>query len=243
MTRQGELEAEVSRFAESLSETIRLVLDRDLSFSVKVGPVGPEQRITVEQADEDGIELVVGGKPFLRLQVRYRCSWNTDSRFMAINSSEFKLKVEGVAEPLLHYDYNRDGPANVPVAHLNIHAHRDELTVALMLAEGHRAKDRQRIVARGGLPRLSALHLPLGGHRFRPALEDILEMLILEFGVECTDDGRVALAVGRRRYRAMRLSAAVGDDPETAAAELRRQGYTVTGPDLLTERRDHSDRY
>ncbi|MDQ1286067.1 MAG: hypothetical protein QG663_1493, partial [Thermodesulfobacteriota bacterium] len=48
----------------------------------------------------------------------------------------------------------------------------------------------------------SSVHIPIGGTRFRPCIEDVLQMLISEFGVDRIDQTwREALDKGRTRWR------------------------------------------
>ncbi|WP_454050332.1 hypothetical protein [Cellulomonas sp. Marseille-Q8402] len=77
---------------------------------------------------------------------------------------------------------------------------------------------------------MSTLHFPLGGHRFRPAFEDVLEMLVREFGLDTRDGWEDAVRTGRERWRGTQLRAAVRDDPASAAAALGDLGYAVTAP-------------
>ena len=78
-------------------------------------------------------------------------------------------------------------------------------------------------------PRPAELHFPLGGPRFRPCLEDVMEMLIDEFGVDHQQDAKAALLAGRKGTQ---LAAAVRDSPETVARVLVDElGYEVTPPE------------
>jgi hypothetical protein len=82
-------------------------------------------------------------------------------------------------------------------------------------------------VAKGDVPRFGDVHFPVGGHRFRPCLEDVLEMMMIEFGIDTLHGAGNALHAGRGRWRVRQLAAAVSDDPLTAAAELERLGFEV----------------
>ncbi|NDK32452.1 hypothetical protein [Nesterenkonia haasae] len=63
----------------------------------------------------------------------------------------------------------------------------------------------------------SKVHLPVGGHRFRPTLEDVLEMLINDFGIDHKkDSARRAIRDGRRNFRLGQVSAAATDAPLVA---------------------------
>ncbi|MFC0247381.1 hypothetical protein ACFFIO_02585 [Citricoccus parietis] len=75
---------------------------------------------------------------------------------------------------------------------------------------------------------MQELHFPMGGHRFRPALEDVLEMLIDEFGIDNDQNAREALKRGRLVWRQTQTKSAVRDDPESAVEVLRGLGYDVT---------------
>lgn len=77
-------------------------------------------------------------------------------------------------------------------------------------------------------PRTEALHFPTGGHRFRPSLEDILEALVVDFGLDVAAQGKELLRRQRIKFRKRQLAAAIGDEVETAAEALRELGYTVT---------------
>lgn len=237
MTGERDLSAEVTNFAGELIRTVEGVLPDEHGFTAEVGPSGQRQHVIVNQDDDKGIPISISGQVVLRLEVSYRCEWNTTAEYFAVNESSFKVGVEGVNEPILTFDYGREFGETVPVAHVNVHAHRDELMFAFMSAERGRGKPRGKGMQRGQIPRLSKLHIPLGGHRFRPSLEDVLEMLIHEFGIDCKADALEAIRDGRKKFRSIQVNAATGDDPEAAASTLRELGYTVEAPDPRPEQK------
>jgi hypothetical protein len=71
------------------------------------------------------------------------------------------------------------------------------------------------------------VHFPVGGPRFRPCLEDVLEMLIDEFGIDNAKESSNALARGRQKWRRIQTRTVVRDDPESAVTELKSLGYDV----------------
>src|SRR5262249_4739271 len=107
------------------------------------------------------------------------------------------------------------------------HAHRDEFLYMLMASNEGRPKVRQK---QEKVPRLSVFHFPLGGHRFRPCLEDVLHALILEFGVDRQPGWKAAIEEGREQWRRMQLKAAVRDAPEEAAEVLADLGWVLRPP-------------
>jgi hypothetical protein len=74
---------------------------------------------------------------------------------------------------------------------------------------------------------MSDLHFPVGGSRFRPSLEDVLDMLVRELGVDHQPEWRDALAAGRERWRRVQTAAVVRDAPREAIAALAALGYDV----------------
>jgi hypothetical protein len=68
---------------------------------------------------------------------------------------------------------------------------------------------------------LSRLHLPVGGRRFRPALEDVIEFLITEKLAEPRAGWREVLDQRRREWERIQLKAAVRNDLLAASEVLR----------------------
>jgi hypothetical protein len=134
---------------------------------------------------------------------------------------------------LFRFEFVRSAPPTVPTSHIQVHAHRDAIAYVMTRCGtvGRRAKRRSREMASGtAIPRLADLHFPTGGNRFRPCLEDVLQMLILELGVDAEDGWQEALAKGRQQWRLNQIGASVRDSPETAARVLRELGYDVSPP-------------
>lgn len=68
----------------------------------------------------------------------------------------------------------------------------------------------------------------MGGPRFRPCLEDIIEVAIDEFGLDHKPTHKRVLTQGRSRYRLDQLRTSVRNEPETAVTVLRELGYKVS---------------
>jgi hypothetical protein len=64
--------------------------------------------------------------------------------------------------------------------------------------------------------------------RFRPAVEDILELLIDERLVRAKPDARTVLDRTREHYRLIQLRAAVRSHPHIAFDELAAMGWIPT---------------
>lgn len=96
-----------------------------------------------------------------------------------------------------------------------------------MVRAGKATKRGSRRASDTNVPAMSELHFPVGGHRFRPSLEDILEMLIDEFGIDHHREARSALQAGREAWRRIQTRVAVRDDPESAIDALKALGHDV----------------
>lgn len=109
-----------------------------------------------------------------------------------------------------------------PSSHIHVHAHRDEFTHLMGFAskfDVERTKKVRNYFRRG--TRLSELHFPTGGHRFRPCLEDVLEMLRVEFKLDVGNSKwQQHLRAARENWRRTQLAAAVRDCPDEALRVL-----------------------
>lgn len=134
-----------------------------------------------------------------------------------MDQSAYKLRLDADSTPLLRLEYLRD-PHTAPSAHLQIHAQRGALSHLLSRAGHHAPHD------------MSKLHLPLGGARFRPSLEDLVQLIVTEFGVDALPGWDQAVFEGRARWRRPQAKAVARDFPEEAADVLRQLGYDVAPP-------------
>lgn len=145
---------------------------------------------------------------------------------MATDAADFHVHYANVTEPLIRFEYVRRSK-EPPGAHIQVHAHRDEMAYLLRLADAGRP---QAGMKRDRIPRLSEMHLPVGGHRLRPSLEDVLLFLVREFAIDTQPGWRKVIEQQQREYRLLQMRTAVRDAPEDAAEVLRELGYEVTPP-------------
>lgn len=132
--------------------------------------------------------------------------------------------VHGAGQPV---EFERDY-TSAPCAHIHYSGVAGLLSPALM----------QNFQNKSGNPRkkgrLDELHLPVGGKRFRPSLEDFLYFVISECGFRGRPGWEPALQERRRVWLSKQASAATRDHPEAAAEALRDLGFTVTPPKGFT---------
>lgn len=247
MTIDLALHDQAAAFAQTLTQRVDRVLpDEQPEFIPQLLPgrrpslvVAPVMRDDVDRVPAP-LNLTIEGRQrarLLHLRVMFWCCYDVTGKYLTIEKSEFSLGLVRVPDPLFRYEYDRNiRRANrLPAAHLQVHAHRDEATTLMLHANEARPRDRWR---RERIARLSEIHFPVGGDRYRPCIEDVLTVAINEFGVRAKRGAWAALAEGRAEWRRLQLRAAVRDAPDIAADALRDEGWIVSaGPSARTGER------
>lgn len=233
MTEDDDLLEEVARnFADRLTTTVyNSVGEGCAPFIAQVA----NRAAVIKQSPVTGIPLVLGDGSTLTLVARYHCVLDSHGERLRVQASRFAVYFgdEAAGEPMFRYDYDSNGTAGLPKAHLQIGDSPENLRalVALSGEASRRARKRQQEVDAGRrLPRADDLHFPVGGDRFRPALEDVLQFLVEALGVPARRGWLGVLKEGRVDWRERQLASAVRDNAEAAAAALVELGYLVEPP-------------
>lgn len=191
-------------------------------------------RFVIRPESAASIELTIASHLALELKPSFYCIWDHRETYLAVEKAKTEVRPAGREPPLFRYEYVRNMQSVLPCAHLQVHAHRDEFVYQLMRGgKGRRPKRRSQVLDQpnpGSYPVLANVHFPLGGHRFRPCLEDVLQLLIEEFGVDSQQGAQSAIEKGRIDWRRRQLAAATRDAPDTAARVLDELGYTIKPP-------------
>ncbi|HVF03955.1 MAG TPA: hypothetical protein VNA20_03865 [Frankiaceae bacterium] len=152
-----------------------------------------------------GIPLTIDRRrPRAHLEIRYRLGPDPEREHLAVISSYVSICAdEDLRHRLLHYDYEREKADGYPEAHVQVVA--DPAAWAALGPAG-------RPFAKS--------HLPVGGRRFRPTVEDVVEYAVMEGLADARPGWRAAVDGGRAKFHAKQLRAAVRRDPDTAWREL-----------------------
>ena len=130
-------------------------------------------------------------------------------RYLTVSKSSFGLYVDPDRERMVfHYDYDREPLTAYPPAHVQVSGQADDLA---------------DLAARRGQPgkQLAHFHFPLGGRRFRPILEDVIEFLVVEDLADARPDWQDVIQEAREEWEAKQLRAAVRRNPDAAIEQLR----------------------
>jgi hypothetical protein len=169
------------------------------------------------------LPLTIDGEQLASLQLDIYLSLDRVGRYLKATRSDVVVHSVLDRQPLVRLEYRAD-MQDAPVAHWQFHAERGAFTHLL----SHASRTRPRQVRR---PHdLSALHLPVGGERYRPCLEDVLQFLVEDCGVDAVPGWRTAVTAGRERWRRRQLASAVRDAPGVAVRILGELGYRVEPP-------------
>ncbi|MFC7278180.1 hypothetical protein ACFQS1_29695 [Paractinoplanes rhizophilus] len=134
----------------------------------------------------------------------------TSDHYMTVKTSYFGVSGSADAkDPFFHYDYERH-KAGYTEAHLQVLGENTGLTPIMEVLCAKRKKKS-----------MGELHFPVGGRRFRPALEDVLEFLIDEQLVQPKTGWQSALDRTREEFRDIQLRAAVRQNPDLARDALK----------------------
>jgi hypothetical protein len=144
-------------------------------------------------------------KTLLWMDVSFQLRLDEEREHLMVQKSFFGVFAsEQAREGLCHYDYERDKKDGYPDAHVQIGGHCDSLDAL------NAPCDKGRTLAK--------LHFPVGGKRFRPCLEDLIEFLIVERLAVPQDGWEEVLETHRAKFRANQLRAAMRRHPDIVEA-------------------------
>lgn len=158
------------------------------------------------------------------IRVVYRLRLDDEHEYLTVNSSAFGVYGDAEAEGCLcRFDYERGKP-DYPDAHLQIYGTSevlDDWPVGNVEDHGEDCKP-DCDLSHDGTPtrKLGDLHIPAGGRRYRPIVEDLAEFLIVEKLTTGRPGWRRQIEEGREDWRRIQLKAAVRRDPDTAREAL-----------------------
>ncbi|WP_143049617.1 hypothetical protein [Asanoa ishikariensis] len=201
-------------FASSFAD----VLNTTVCDNVKVGAVVERASAYVgtnlDRADLSTSAVRLRTTARTKVWLDISCSLYTNEEgYLTVASSYCGIYLGDEQELLLHYDYERDKTAYTE-AHIQVAG--DHPMLEQLLREVGRPRDKMK-----------KLHLPVGGRRLRPSLEDLLESLIAERILSPKVGWQKILGDSRLTYRKNQIAAVVRSNQATAIATLKRLGYEV----------------
>lgn len=198
-------------FAGDLSDLLNGTITQGVKLSAVLNEPGTRcivaKGVTSRRLTPQVIPITVGKKP--RLYVRVAHTFHLDDEGLHLTAAKTDYTVfldEEGRRMVFHYDYDRS-PANAyPNAHFQVAGNSpafDELC-----AQTNQTKE------------LEHFHFPVGGARFRPTLEDVIEFLIVEELVDSHAGWKDVLEKSRAVWFERQLLAAVRRNEDVVRAYL-----------------------
>lgn len=218
-----DLEAQARAFAAQTSELLNGTVADGIRISSITAPSGATvmgRGVTRATPDPQPIPLGMSGKKCVWLYLQHSFGWDPEQVYLTMTQSTLSLySSEGMDDEhlVLGMDYIREPTNRYPGSHLHVHGDRDDLE-RIYLGDDRDSR------------KLRDLHLPVGGKRFRPTLEDMIEFVITEEMAVPRLGWDAVLADHRQRWFTIQLKAAVRREQNLAADALKEAGWSLTPP-------------
>jgi hypothetical protein len=210
---------DVDREARRLADELSALLNGTITDGIRLTAVTTQTRgravvgygITPRQQDPvEGLPLTTTrARARIFLGLSFRLAADTYGQYLMVESSFVGLFADqGLEHALLHYDYERDKADGYPEAHLQVDATSEHWERALPPGRS-----------------LSKLHLPTGGRRYRPTLEDLIDCVITERLATGRPGWESLVNRGREDFQRRQMRAAIRNDPEEAISVLTELGH------------------
>jgi hypothetical protein len=204
-----ELIGQATEFVRRIDDLLNGTVTNGVRLSVVVnnknGNCGIGYGLTTEVA-AGPMPLTIGRAPTSYLTVDHRMKLDDQGIWLTDARSSFSVSKDAAGEqPLFRYDYVRNSKF-----HAEAHVHVESEFV------------HGEIV---GVKPARKLHLPVGGRRFRPTLEDVIELLVWEGFAEGRAGWETVVARHREEWMDRQLMAAVRRNPKPALEALRAEGH------------------
>lgn len=205
-------------FADKVDRLLTACLPKAPGMEVKQAGnrviISPEGQV----GKNGGVPLLVRDETLAWLRLTYSCRMDLPQTYLAVDKSQIWVVAEKDSTPIFRFDYLYEADW-VPHSHIQVHGQRGALS-HLLSKTGHPAPHN-----------MGALHLPTGGQRFRPDLEDVIQFLIADCRFDHLDAWKAAVNEARADWRVIQVKTAVRAMAAHAAAQLEELGYTVTPPE------------
>jgi len=213
----ADLATQARGFAQEVTELLNATITNGVTFSAVLGRQSGTlvlgRGVTKTNLDPQAVPLTLGRRdPSAWLWVAFILGPDPEDEYLTVFKSGFALYVDPDRERMmLHYDYEREPAHSYPPAHVQVQGTAGDLSALSERRSGQR-KD------------LKDFHFPVGGRRYRPSIEDVVEFIIAEDLAEARPAWRNVIMDSRSRWEDRQLRAAVRRNPGPAMDQLRRDG-------------------
>jgi len=226
-----DLETQAENFANEITNIAQCFDNKVKPFISEI--LNKPNSAVVEIHNDDGFSLFTNKKPNFHIEAQWTCRYDAYGQWLRVERSGFKV-FNGIEDkrPIFRYEYDSTNGQNLPSAHIHFHGDHPDMNHGAFEDCGDgssRSKRRQK----GKKKKLSDLHFPVGGSRFRPILEDVLLMLIEEYGINPKKGRKETIKLleeNVEKWRIIQAQTIVREVPSIAVNALKEMGYTITPP-------------
>jgi hypothetical protein len=211
----ADLGAQARDFAQEVTSLLNATITDGVTFSAVIGRRSGTlvlgRGVTKANLDPQAVPLTLGRRsPSAWLWVAFILGPDPEDEYLTVFKSGFALYLDADRDRMmLHYDYEREPAHSYPPAHIQVDGVAEDLSALSERRSGQR-KD------------LKDFHFPVGGRRYRPSIEDVVEFIVAEDLADARPGWRDAIIDSRSRWEDRQLRAAVRRNPEPALDQLRR---------------------
>jgi hypothetical protein len=206
----------LGNFARRFAKQTRNLLDKTICTGVMIKPMVSEPGTVIVapnlrkgRIETEPIPVRRGaGEPHCWLDLTYTFCLDDSNEWPMVKSSVFAiLAANDKRTTLCHFDYEREKKDGYPEAHVQVYGASPALT-----AWRGDVADKP----------LSKFHIPVGGRRYRPILEDVIEFLAVERLVPELPPGAAELIKkGREQFNTIQLRSAIRPDLDIAREAVK----------------------
>ena len=213
----ADLATQARGFAREVTELLNATITDGVTFSAVIGRQSGTlvlgRGVTKTNLDPQAVPLTLGRRdPSAWLWVAFILGRDPEGEYLTVFKSGFALYLDSDREQMmLRYDYEREPAHSYPPAHVQVHGIADDLSALSERRSGQRKE-------------LKDFHFPVGGRRYRPSIEDVVEFIVGEDLADARPEWWDAITDSRRRWEDRQLRAAVRRNPGPALDQLRRDG-------------------
>ncbi|MFE2794592.1 MULTISPECIES: hypothetical protein [Actinomycetes] len=205
-------------FARQLQDSLNSTIAQHVKLKAALrptSPVGPVFTVgsglsAANTTQPTGFPLgITKKKPRIWMNLSYQVRMDEEQKYLMVHSSYCGIFADAALETCLcHFDYERD-KEHYTSAHIQVYGASPALEIL------NREGDEKRP--------LEKLHFPVGGSRFRPCLEDIIEFLVQERLTDGRSGWQEIVKSGRDQFHRSQLRAAMRRDTAVAEDFIREQ--------------------
>lgn len=213
----ADLATQARSFAQEVTDLLNATVTDGVTFSAVLGRRADTlvlgRGVTKNSLDPQAVPLTLGRRdPSAWLWVAFILGADPEGEYLTVLKSGFALYLDADRERMmLHYDYEREAAHAYPPAHVQVQGTAEDLSTLSERRSGQRKE-------------LKDFHFPVGGRRYRPTLEDVVEFIVAEGLADARPTWRDAIAESRIRWEDRQLRAAVRRNPAPAIDQLQRDG-------------------